>query len=219
MLRSELAQAVHLWWEYNEDENYTDIGLGQIGPISTEPILTVGDAFHNLSSALDHVASEMTALVKGNVKRATFPFHESLDNLRDTVSRSPYSDAVKNYIVDVAKPYHGGDNDLWALRKLDNVNKHRFLVGTISLNEIKDFSVQFDGGGVVERFSMTTKGNASAIRMGGKVTKIIDGGETRVSLLINEPDFLPENTEFNAYFAKSQRAVEKIIEDLTLILV
>lgn len=101
-----------------------------------DPItLILGDAIHNLRSALDHFAN---AIVRDNGKQPSFktdfPIWRS-----PKFDRKEYEATVETKLGRAAKPvvqefkglepYEGGKNELlWALDKLDVVDKHRFLV-------------------------------------------------------------------------------------------
>lgn len=101
-----------------------------------DPItLILGDAIHNLRSALDHFAN---AIVRDNGKQPSFktdfPIWRS-----PKFDRKEYEATVETKVGRAAKPvvqefkglepYEGGKNELlWALDKLDVVDEHRFLV-------------------------------------------------------------------------------------------
>lgn len=101
------------------------------GPIT----LTLGDAIHNLRSALDDFAN---AIVRDNGKQPSFetdfPIWRS-----PKFDRKAYEATVETKVGRAAEPvvqafkglepYEGGKNTLlWALDKLDVVDEHRFLV-------------------------------------------------------------------------------------------
>src|SRR6202051_4764394 len=101
-----------------------------------DPIMLIlGDAIHNLRSALDHFAN---AIVRDNGKQPSFetdfPIWRS-----PKFDRKEYEATVETKVGRAAKPvvqefkglepHEGGKNELlWALDKFDVVDKHRFLV-------------------------------------------------------------------------------------------
>lgn len=86
-----------------------------------------GDAFHNLRSALDHLANQLV-FAAGDVpdEHTAFPIyntkesHESMSHGRVAGMRA---DAVR--AIDALMPYRGGNDGLWKLHRLDIIDKHR----------------------------------------------------------------------------------------------
>lgn len=93
----------------------------------------IGDALHNLRSALDHLAYAMWVASGsvGNPKRIYYPI---IDTDSRTVYESSRSGKVQGIaprlrdMMDATEPYKGGaGHDLWVLNELDNIDKHRRL--------------------------------------------------------------------------------------------
>lgn len=92
-----------------------------------------GDVLANLRSALDHLAYHL-AVVNGTadervLKATYFPIS---DDATKYVAEAPgkvkgMSQAAKDAIA-ACKPYKGGNDVLWQLHKLNNIDKHRFVV-------------------------------------------------------------------------------------------
>ena len=91
-----------------------------------------GDAIQNLRSALDHVAYE---LVMTNVSGARplghvyFPIAES--KAKYDAKKAKQLKGVSPAVIDAIdslRPYKGGDDVLWLLHSLNNIDKHRLLV-------------------------------------------------------------------------------------------
>lgn len=117
-------------------------GNGSIGiaPLPAPPIfnIIVGDIAHNLRSALDHVAGEITSLSTGGCQKAI------------SVSKFPISTVVKDFQSSVAKHIEPHDpevaaallremenSDTWfqvinAINLLNNTDKHRAVVVVIT---------------------------------------------------------------------------------------
>jgi hypothetical protein len=93
--------------------------------------LIAGDAIHNMRSALDLTFCQ---LVEANGIPAApsdvFPIHATRKKYesggRGQVKARVSKDALD--IIDTLKPYKGGNNALWALHKLDIVDKHRAIL-------------------------------------------------------------------------------------------
>jgi hypothetical protein len=98
-------------------------------PKTISPI--IGDVLQNLRSALDHLIYQLVA-----IKFTTPPGHISFpiaDNPTQYMSpkfrrkiEAAGQEAVKR--IDALKPYKGGNDILWRLGKLNNIDKHRLLL-------------------------------------------------------------------------------------------
>jgi hypothetical protein len=89
----------------------------------------LGDAVHNLRSALDYVACEMVRSVNIEPDRVCFPISESREKYEANSGGQTYGmpTEAKNDI-DRMRPYLGGNNGFWLIHKLDIIDKHRLLV-------------------------------------------------------------------------------------------
>jgi len=102
--------------------------------VRPEPVklsATLGDVVHNLRSALDHLAYQLVWVGMGKVpsSRIYFPIADdkkSYIEKRKWQMKGATSDTVSK--IDALEPYRGGNDALWKLHKLDNVDKHRTLI-------------------------------------------------------------------------------------------
>jgi hypothetical protein len=97
--------------------------------------LIAGDAINNLISALDHLAYE---LVSSDTAQYPPPRHNAIDfpiggsdanefkTIRDR--RMPGASPATLAAIDTIKPYKGGNDLLWSLQGLNNIDKHRLLI-------------------------------------------------------------------------------------------
>jgi hypothetical protein len=88
------------------------------------------DAIHNLRSALDHLAYQLI-LAAGNTPTKTtgFPIYEDMASYKRYKARKVKgmsSRAIE--LIDALKPYKRGNDLLWRLHELDNIDKHRMLL-------------------------------------------------------------------------------------------
>lgn len=95
----------------------------------------IGDAVHNLRTALDHLVWHLVdanpATPKVPYKRQEFPFYKSRDDYKTQGSgkiEGVPQGAVD--LIDQAKPYLGGNDNLWAVYDLDRIDKHQLLIVT-----------------------------------------------------------------------------------------
>lgn len=89
------------------------------------------DAVNNLRMALDRLGyATATATGKENPEQTYFPFTEH-DRAFDNPEAMRRSEDVPHEVMALFrtfKPYKGGNDLLWALNRIANINKHRLLV-------------------------------------------------------------------------------------------
>jgi len=90
--------------------------------------LIAGDILQNLRTALDHLAWQLVPAGDRNSQTA-FPISDdatkySSDKLRK-IDGMPKAAADG---IDATKPYKGGNDAIWRLHRLNNIDKHRLLV-------------------------------------------------------------------------------------------
>jgi hypothetical protein len=105
---------------------------------STEPIpdclpLVAGDAIQNLMSALDHLAYQIVCNDTGdnppNPNWIYFPIAEDAAKYKANKHGKMKGAHQETFdAVDALKPYKGGNDLLWALYRLNNIEKHRLLL-------------------------------------------------------------------------------------------
>lgn len=107
--------------------------LVSVDPAPNSLALIAGDAIQNLMTALDHLAYELvgsdTADMHPNPKHIYFPIG------KDSVDfETRLNGKMKGILPDTAdairalKPYKGGNDILWRLHGLNNIEKHRLLL-------------------------------------------------------------------------------------------
>jgi hypothetical protein len=88
-----------------------------------------GDVITNLNSALDIVFCQAIEAVTGTKSKASFPIYQNEDAFKvDLGGRLRSVPPVVAEAINHIKPYQGGNHLLWALRQLDNLNKHALLL-------------------------------------------------------------------------------------------
>src|SRR6056297_317163 len=114
-----------------------------IVPIPEVLSLYIGDAIHNLRAALDYAATAVVRHAGVSTFRASWPFHEKRDDLVPKSStalrviRSALPDAeVEQFFQDVVESHRSGNFPLWAISKLDNIDKHDALIPSVAINNI-----------------------------------------------------------------------------------
>ena len=91
----------------------------------------LGDTINNLRSALDHVAYQVVlkdsaAPPKQHVYFPIADTEATYLNTRSNKMKGASPRAIRE--IDALKPYAGGNDELWKLHKLNNIDKHRMLI-------------------------------------------------------------------------------------------
>lgn len=93
--------------------------------------LIIGDAVHNLRSALDHLTWDIVAPLKpSRPNDVQFPFCRKRDSFEAALDHRQISLAGKD-VVDKFRnlqPYPGGDDILFGLHQLDIADKHQLVL-------------------------------------------------------------------------------------------
>lgn len=107
----------------------------KVGEVPVDVISIAGDVVHNLRSALDHLAYQLAVTGtpgKEPSRRVEFPIAKDATTYEAEKARKLEGirpDTVK--VIDALKPYKGGNDAIWRIHELDNIDKHRahFSVG------------------------------------------------------------------------------------------
>jgi hypothetical protein len=123
-------------------------------PIPDTLALIIGDAIHNLRTALDHATWELIGLDGGTQDRyLKFPTGDNRINYEASCKglKTPREDTKKFFIALAA--YKGGaGNILYTLNLLDNADKHTVLTPTVSVCSIPSARI-VSGGNVMGTFT------------------------------------------------------------------
>lgn len=120
--------------------------------------LIIGDAVHNLRSALDIMYCEAVKLQDtGKVTKWTaFPIRDSRDDLlsplNEAVRKKQISAVTKNFILNNLRPYRteGGNIFLWAVHDLDITDKHQLLIPAFQIMAISGIRLKNDKNQVID---------------------------------------------------------------------
>jgi len=128
-----------------------------LDPIGLLPGTIIGDAIHNLRSALDLMASELARIKGLNDKDVYFPFAATASEFPDAVKRRGFHKAGDDAVALLMQfqPYRGGNEALRAIHDLDIQDKHTALIPNTSsvtaafgavynINDLTQHSVSMD---------------------------------------------------------------------------
>lgn len=103
------------------------------------PGTILGDAIHNMRTALDLLASELAEKNNMSSKNVYFPIADLEKNLEARIKATHFSNAGVDAInlLKELKPYRGGNDRLRAIHDLDICDKHRALIPMVDAHAIK----------------------------------------------------------------------------------
>jgi hypothetical protein len=139
--------------EIDPDTGYDSLKFVPGKTIPEEFMCVVGDALHNLRTALDYVANEIEFVNnRERTEYTKFPVRDTRDELVATINGGFIHKAPKrviDFIVDVVQPYKTGHGFLiWALHDLDIEDKHRLLIANSNFQWVRRISYKDQSGSV-----------------------------------------------------------------------
>jgi len=107
--------------------------VSHVHPIPEAMTLIAGDAIQNLMGGLDHLAYQLVCSDTGdkppNPDWIYFPIRNSLNEYEAKKHGEMQGACDDTFLaIDQLKPYKGGNDLLWVLYKLNNIDKHRLLL-------------------------------------------------------------------------------------------
>jgi hypothetical protein len=181
------------------DEATTDITLTAIAPPPSFALL-IGDAIHNLWSALDHLTWELVGL-DGGCQHSRLYFPTGRDrayyNKRCREITTPSAN-VKQLFESLEAFPDGVGHLLYVAHRLDNADKHRILTPVVNAPSIDELVLVSDEGKIIRPLSHLYGGN-SVLCQGETFT--IDGAHVGTRLAFKDdaqisPHILFGNVEF-----------------------
>jgi len=118
--------------KHHLDTGKKEIYISHLAKIPDEIGIIAGDAFHNLRSALDHLARQLSLMLPGANpdNEFNFPFFNranQFETFLKGIKKTLRKDAID--VLAAVQPYKGGrGHQLWVLNRLDNIDKHRIII-------------------------------------------------------------------------------------------
>jgi len=187
--------------------------------------LIAGDVLQNLRSALDHLAYQLVVVGKNSPGPFSHVYFPIADNAEKYLAeRNRKVAGMREYAIaaiDAVKPYQGGNDLLWRLHRLNNIDKHRLLIAVGSAYR------SVNVGGVLERHLRTTLESSPAmahlskdlpkmdvfIKPADKLCPLKAGDELFVGLP-DAPFDEPMQFRFEVAFGEQEVKGEPILETL-----
>lgn len=130
----ELAREIQAYQDSNPATAKLDVPAGKIhlnirGP-GSKPGAIVGDAIHNMRTALDLMASELARNNSKSDKDVYFPFSKDKDDLAAAIKARSFHKAGEEAVKLLCQfaPYKGGNDALRGIHDLDIQDKHTAIV-------------------------------------------------------------------------------------------
>lgn len=117
---------------------YTTLFVDSVKTVPDPISLIIGDAVHNLRSALDHLAWQLVEAGGGIPNRDTyFPVCQGSQGAQQYATAIGKGEIQKmrpgaEKVLSSVQPYVTGDNTLWIIHELDRIDKHRLLIAVAS---------------------------------------------------------------------------------------
>lgn len=217
-LKSDFYRVIN---EANQDSGFYGIRVDIIVEPPPELFLCMGDAIHNLRTALDYVATKIVRDHTGSAQFVTFPFDELRQTLMARAKNGPLELAlpgITDLIIDQIRPFKQGDGLLWALTKLDKIDKHNMLVPTVAPTFIRMENLVGDDESTIIRmdcpYTPTNRYFLSSVQkfeVKGKVTPYFDVLFKEGEVVVGKP-VLPALL----HMGKAVKSAIEIIEELWL---
>jgi hypothetical protein len=150
--------------EKNPDTGRDDMTYRRIADLPEAVPTIIGDIAHNLRSALDYTLSDIKFTPKRKGKPGDMTVQFPMGKKRDDTVATPSFQAIReaapllsDFIVDEIQPYRGGKFLGWEITQLDNRDKHRLLIPTISLTGVTGICAKGQNGTVINGMSITVR--------------------------------------------------------------
>jgi hypothetical protein len=145
-----------------------------VNPLSCDIPSVIGDAMHNLRGALDLLVNGIVREKLGTWERVYFPIRDSREELVAALKSGKIQQAstvLCDVIVEVVRPYKGGNDAIVALNALDIADKHRLLLPIAQITSLQGIDAEDSNHNVFRNLTVTVSGNRPSfpIRTGGKL--------------------------------------------------
>ena len=127
----------------------------------SDAALMLGDAIHNLHCALDHAwMATLTRLSPNSITKQTkfpiFPRKDKVEAALRGIKVDITAPTLFEAIVDKIQPYHGGNDSIWDVHRLDMDDKHVLLLPIIELASLGSIQVENERGERESGFTWVT---------------------------------------------------------------
>jgi len=147
-----------LWVDKDPHTGHNVLQFKITETLPVETALIIGDALHNLKSALDCALNDIVYWKFAFRDDFTkFPFRDSRNDLVKAIKGGliyKASEQICDLIVGTIKPYKGGNDALCALHDLNILDKHRLLLPCVMITRIDGICAEDDTGTMYRDLSL-----------------------------------------------------------------
>jgi hypothetical protein len=114
---------------------HTTLYVAEVKAVPDDISLIIGDAIHNLRSALDYLMWQLVEAAGGTPgKSIYFPISETAQQYQSTIGNREIQKISPSAldIIESVQPYVTHDQTLWLIHQLDIVDKHRLLLTIVA---------------------------------------------------------------------------------------
>jgi hypothetical protein len=127
------AQPYKVGAKHDPDTRRLVYYIASAEPAPDDLSLLAGDALQNLATALDHLAYQLVCKDTGdappNPRGIYFPIADDQPKYEASKATKMLGASPQTLArLDAIKPYRGGNDSLWRLARLNNIEKHRLLI-------------------------------------------------------------------------------------------
>jgi hypothetical protein len=207
-----------IWVDEDLETGLHHLKLSTIRQPPIEIALMIGDAVHNLRTALDLLTSEVIwerLKIRTKTSRDNFPIRKLADQVAGTIKSGLIQQAdpsVGDLILNTIKPYEGGNDGLVALHNLDLVDKHRLLIPWVQITAIWGIDLEDSKGNIFNALDLAVDGTTihTPISSSGKMT--IKGYGEASSLVLFGKDLPVENKHIVPTLTQFSKLVSEIVD-------
>ncbi|QGM45845.1 hypothetical protein [Methylocystis heyeri] len=198
-------------------------------PIPEQISLILGDAIHNMRSALDLLIFSMIGHLVTNPDGLYFPIAKSYDRLKGTLESRQIKLAGENVVAEIEalEPYPGGCEELWELQWLDVNDKHKIIIPVgmvphLAASDINKIDSSIRIFGTKETFIVPIQPEIFIIQLGGNraarraIVPFAKETEFQPTFILcfgeSQPfQFQPILPTLHRLIRRVERAIEKIV--------
>jgi hypothetical protein len=142
------SHSAEIKFDRDTGQNFLRISLREDLFPADKVALTIGDALHNLRSALDLM---YYGVIENPTDWSRFPFDKTREELEkrwlvSALKQKQISSKFGKFVLDTIKPYEAGNPILWGLHNLNIIDKHKLLIPVLKLVAITGISLEDDKG-------------------------------------------------------------------------
>jgi hypothetical protein len=149
--------------------------------------LVIGDALHNLRSALDIL---YYGFVSGPTDWTSFPIRDTRDELviplNSALEKKQITSVIYDLILDDVKPYAAGNHALWGLHNLNITDKHQLLIPLLKLFRFDGIRLEDDKHSPINERKPYFMDESSRIRLPSDINIYVkDKGHVTAAVLFD----------------------------------